>query len=230
MAVFLPPQWLNAIIRFRLSRFLSIWLCLLSVMVVYAGDREWLDNVIGDVYEQLTEVGAVDYEELQEDLLDLAAHPINLNAAQAEDLERLRFLNNAQIDAILLYVYQHPMQSMAELQLINCLQDYDIRNLRAFAYVAPVEITGKLNPHEVFRYAKHEINSRIDVRNAETRCLCRHGISLTTGIGCSSVLTYAVRQEDKPPIWSMAVMFNSMIWGVCAQWWQGTTKPLSVRE
>ncbi len=150
-----------------LSRLLSIWLCLLGAVAVYAGDREWLENVIGDVYEQLTEVGAVDYEELQEDLSDLAAHPLNLNAARAEDLERLRFLNDTQIDAILLYVYQHPMQDVAELQLIPCLQDYDIRNLRAFVYVAPVEGSNRLNPHEVFRYAKHEITARIDARNAE---------------------------------------------------------------
>ncbi len=150
-----------------MSRLLSIWLCLLSAVAVYAGDREWLENVIGDVYEQLTEVSAVDYEELQEDLSDIAVHPINLNTARAEDLERLRFLNDTQIDAILLYVYQHPMQDVAELQLIPCLQDYDIRNLRAFVYVAPVEVSSRLNPHEVFRYAKHEITARIDVRNAE---------------------------------------------------------------
>ena len=109
----------------------------------------------------------MDYEELQEYLSDIAVHPINLNTARAEDLERLRFLNDTQIDAILLYVYQHPMQDVAELQLIPCLQDYDIRNLRAFVYVAPVEVSNRLNPHEVFRYAKHEITARIDVRDVE---------------------------------------------------------------
>ena len=150
-----------------MSRFLSIWLCLLSAIVVYATDREWLDNIIGDVYEQLTETGAVDYEELQEELLDLAAHPINLNAARASDLERLRFLNDIQIDAILLYVYQHPMQDISELQLIDCLHDYDIRNLRAFVFVAPIEKLDRLYPREVFRYAKHEITARIDARNIE---------------------------------------------------------------
>lgn len=146
---------------------MSIWLCLLSAIVVYAADREWLDNIIGDVYEQLTETGAVDYEELQEELLDLAAHPINLNAARASDLERLRFLNDIQIDAILLYVYQHPMQDISELQLIDCLHDYDIRNLRAFVFVAPIEKSDRLYPREVFRYAKHEITARIDARNIE---------------------------------------------------------------
>lgn len=146
---------------------MSIWLCLLSAIVVYAADREWLDNIIGDVYEQLTETGAVDYEELQEELLDLAAHPINLNAARASDLERLRFLNDIQIDAILLYVYQHPMQDVSELQLIDCLHNYDIRNLRAFVFVAPIEKSDRLYPREVFRYAKHEITARIDARNIE---------------------------------------------------------------
>ena len=127
-----------------------------------------LENIIGDIYEQLTETAAVDYEELQEDLLELASTPINLNTAQAADLERLHFLSNQQIDAILLYVYEHPMQTVAELQLIDCLQDYDIRNLRPFVCVLPVEQTAApLNPHDVFRYAGHEITARLDVRNME---------------------------------------------------------------
>ena len=167
---------------------MSIWLCLLSAIVVYAADGEWLDNIIGDVYEQLTETGAVDYEELQEELLDLAAHPINLNAARASDLERLRFLNDIQIDAILLYVYQHPMQDISELQLIDCLHDYDIRNLRAFVFVAPIEKSDRLYPREVFRYAKSlRVSTPATSKTTlATLFLCRRDTNSTIRTVCSS--------------------------------------------
>ena len=39
-------------------------------------------------------------------LTDLAEHPINLNTATREDLERIPFLNAIQIEELLAYVYQ----------------------------------------------------------------------------------------------------------------------------
>lgn len=140
---------------------------LLAVCVGLRG-QTLLDNIISDVYEQLTEIGEVDYEELQSDLIDIAANPINLNTAHAEDLEQLRFLSNQQIDAILLYVYQHPMQDLAELQLIPSLEDYTVRNLCAFVTVAPAAADNTLYAREVFKYAKHELAARIDIRNIES--------------------------------------------------------------
>ncbi len=125
------------------------------------------EDIIGDIYEYLTETGAVDYEELQEDLMEAAAHPINLNTATAAELERLRFLTDQQVDAILLYVYEHPMQDLAELQLIPILEDYTIRDLRAFVYVAPAPTDNKLNIKSLFRDAKHELTLRLDTRNLE---------------------------------------------------------------
>ena len=66
-----------------------------------------MDNILEDIYNQLAEDGDIPMEELQEDLLDLAANPINLNQTNANELSQLRFLNDEQIDAILLYQYPH---------------------------------------------------------------------------------------------------------------------------
>jgi hypothetical protein len=71
-----------------------------------------MDNILEDIYNQLAEDGDIPMEELQEDLLDLAANPINLNQTNANELSQLRFLNDEQIDAILLYQYQHPFQDI----------------------------------------------------------------------------------------------------------------------
>lgn len=151
-----------------MRRAVVIWLLVLGGVSLCADSRVPLEAVIADVYEQLTEVGSVDYEDLYADLEDIAAHPININTAQASDLERLHFLSDHQIDAILLYVYAHPMAELSELQLLDCLQDYEIRNLRAFVVAGPAEgEEGRIYPRDVFRYARHEWTARADVRHIE---------------------------------------------------------------
>ena len=126
-----------------------------------------LDDVLEDICNQLSEEGEVPIEDIQEELLEIAACPIDLNHTSANELSRLHFLSDEQIDAILLYQYQHPFQDIYELQLIDCLKDYDIRNLLPFVYVGKVEEQNKLYLREVFHYANHEITLRTDVRNIE---------------------------------------------------------------
>lgn len=125
------------------------------------------EDVIADIYSVLLENGEADYEEVHERLTELAARPINLNTATAEDLSRLMFLSDSQIDAILLYVYQHPMVSVAELQLVAGLSEWDIRDLLPFVYVASAEQRQPFYWREVFTRAKHEINTRVDARYVE---------------------------------------------------------------
>ncbi len=136
-------------------------------LCAYADTYPLTENIISDIYEYLTETAEVDYEELQEDLMDAASNPVNLNTATAADLERLRFLSDQQVDAILLYVYEHPMQDVAELQLIPCLEEYTLRDLRPFVYVAPPKEDNELNIKDVFRSAHHELTLRLDTRNLE---------------------------------------------------------------
>ena len=126
-----------------------------------------LEDILDDIYSQLAETGEAPMEDLQETLTEIAAHPINLNHTSPEELQRLRFLNDEQIDAILLYQYKHPFQSIYELQLIPELQDYDIRNLLPFVRVGTADEERKLYFREVFHYAKHELTLRADARNCE---------------------------------------------------------------
>ena len=146
-------------------------LIIFSISVAYA-QTFTLDDILEDIYNQLSEEGEVPLEEVQEELLDIAAHPINLNHTNADELSRLHFLSDEQIDAILLYQYQHPFQDIYELQLIDCLKDYEIRNLLPFVSVKAkderLEAKGKdMYFREVFHYANHEITLRADARNIE---------------------------------------------------------------
>ena len=131
-----------------------------------------LDEILEDIYNQLSEDGEVPMEDIQEELMEIAENPIDLNHTTADELSRLYFLSDEQIDAILLYQYKHPFNDIYELQLIDCLKDYEIRNLLPFVEVEAkgerLEVKGKnLYFREVFHYAKHEMTLRTDARNIE---------------------------------------------------------------
>lgn len=135
-----------------------------------------LDDIIGDIYNRMTELSEVDYEQLQTDLYALAESPIDLNAASEEELSQLPFLSSRQIDDILLYAHRHPFESLYELRLIPSLTDYEIRDLLPFVQITnqksarlcrSSEIINAPSAKEVFTKAQHEILARVDARNIE---------------------------------------------------------------
>ena len=126
-----------------------------------------LDDILQDIYNFLSEDGEPPGEEIMEELIEIAQNPINLNQTTANELSRLHFLSDEQIDAILLYQYLHPFQEIYELQLIDCLKDYEIRDLMFFVYVGEANEQKNMYFREVFHYAKHEITLRTDARNIE---------------------------------------------------------------
>lgn len=147
-----------------MRRIIVIILCLLSMGLT--AQTFSLQDILEDIYGQLAEEG-MPMEDMAEQLMELASHPINLNQTNAEELGQLSWLSDEQIDDILMYQYQHPFVDVYELQLIASLKDYDIRNLLPFVYVGKVEDTKKIYFREVFRYAQHEITMRADARNIE---------------------------------------------------------------
>jgi hypothetical protein len=132
-----------------------------------------LDEVVLDIYNAVTELGEIDYEQLQSDLYVLNESPIDLNHTSEEELSQLHFLSPRQIDEILLYADKHPFESLYELRMIQSLADYEIRDLLPFVYINREALNGEayqreaLNPKNIFRNAKHEIITRVDARNIE---------------------------------------------------------------
>ena len=127
-----------------------------------------LEDIIGDIYSNLTEFSEVDYEQLQTDLYALNANPIDLNNTSDEDLQQLYFLSPRQIDDILAYADRHPFESVYELRMIPSLTDYEIRNLIPFVRVsARTPEHNYMYAREVFTQARHEIITRVDARNIE---------------------------------------------------------------
>ena len=149
----------------------------LCVAMATLGQDIRVEDVLEDIFNQLSEDGDLAYEDIEEELLSIAENPMDLNEVTGEDLSRLMFLSDEQIDAILMYQYQHGFRELYELQLIDCLKDYEIRNLLPFVEVRGdslevkgerLEVKGKdLYFREVFHYAKHEMTLRVDARNME---------------------------------------------------------------
>ena len=154
-----------------------IIICLgLCVAMATFGQDIRVEDVLEDIFNQLSEDGDLAYEDIEEELLSIAENPMDLNEVTGEDLSRLMFLSDEQIDAILMYQYQHGFRELYELQLIDCLKDYEIRNLLPFVEVKPTpdpslkgraSLKEKMYFREVFHYAKHEITLRADARNIE---------------------------------------------------------------
>ena len=152
--------------------FILFWMCI--AVAVYGQDIR-VEDVLEDIFNQLEEEEwNMPYEDIEEELLEIAANPIDLNQTNADELSRLLFLNDEQIDAILLYQYEHGFRDIYELQLIDCLKDYEIRNLLPFVKVEGSEVQEfrssggkKMYFREVFHYAKHEVTLRLDARNIE---------------------------------------------------------------
>ena len=148
----------------------------LCVAVATFGQDIRIEDVLEDIFNHLSEDGDLAYEDIEEELLSIAENPMDLNEVTGEDLSRLMFLSDEQIDAILMYQYQHGFREVYELQLIDCLKDYEIRNLLPFVEVKG-EMLGvqefrssggkKMYFREVFHYAKHEMTLRVDARNME---------------------------------------------------------------
>lgn len=126
-----------------------------------------LDDLILDIYNAATEIGEVDFEQLQNDLYAIHESPIDLNHTSEEELSQLYFLSPQQIDDILLYADKHPFESLYELRMIHSLTDYEIRDLLPFVRVSERAPGHKLYAREIFSSAHHEVLARVDARNIE---------------------------------------------------------------
>ena len=159
----------------EMNKIRRIIMCMgLCVAMATYGQDVRVEQVMEDIFNQLSEDGDLSYEDIEEELLSIADNPMDLNTITQEELSQLMFLSDEQIDAILMYQYEHGFKEIYELQLIDCLKDYEIRNLLPFVRVDSLGVQEfrssggeKMYFREVFHYAKHEMTLRMDARNIE---------------------------------------------------------------
>lgn len=156
-----------------------------------------IDDIIADIYENIDEDRQFekDFDVFYENFISLNQNPININQATQEQLEQLLFLSDEQIDDILLYIYRYgPLQSIYELQLINSLHSYDIRDMLPFIYIGEKKDDDTFKWRDIIDKGKHEVLFRIDLRNAEkTKAIRQQYI----GDPLYSYLKYKYNLSDK---------------------------------
>lgn len=100
-----------------------------------------------------------------EELAERHAHPLNINSATREDLERLPFLSGEQTEAVLAHIYRYgPLKTMDELVLIREL-DYESRRfLCLFFYAGEVEKEKEeLRWKTLLRSGKNTVITRMEI-------------------------------------------------------------------
>ncbi|NLO71437.1 MAG: helix-hairpin-helix domain-containing protein [Porphyromonadaceae bacterium] len=131
-----------------------------------------VEQIIADIYEQVSENSDVeiDFTNFYEDMIFFSENPINLNRASKEELDKLQFLSDIQIDNMLHYFYRYaPLNTIYELQLIDGLDMTDIQYLLPFVMLGDAEAKKEtLRMRDVFRYGRNELYIRLD-RGLETK-------------------------------------------------------------
>lgn len=130
------------------------------------------EQLIADIFEQYTAETeeAIDYESFYDDLLSCSQNPINLNKTTREEMEKLQFLSDIQIENILSYVYENGgMKTIYELQLVDGLDMTDIRRMLPFVRIGEADdLNKKIYWNDIVRYGKNEVYFRLD-KGLETK-------------------------------------------------------------
>jgi len=130
------------------------------------------EQLIADIFEQYSEEteDEIDFATFYEELLFFSQNPIILNRTSREELERLPFLSDTQVENILSYLYRFgPMHSIYELQLVEGLDMTDIRRMLPFVLIGEaVSRLGKIYRYDILKYGKSELLFRLD-KGLETK-------------------------------------------------------------
>lgn len=185
-----------------MKRHILLFLCIMLYGLSAVGQTDDWRMAVSGIMELWTEQNPeADIEQLEQQLLDLQRCPIDINRATSEQLEQLFWLTPEQIDAILMYVWHQPMQTLYELQLVNDLHDWDIRLMLPFVTVVPTDRSQQLTLGDCLLHASHELDIRLDARNLEQFSgdpvygLLRYSLQGGTGSG-KAVQMGAVLKRD----------------------------------
>ncbi|MBN1251094.1 MAG: hypothetical protein JXR51_11890 [Bacteroidales bacterium] len=134
---------------------------LLLCFIVINSNVNAQNPVIESIIEDLVNKSGAeeeDYSTFVEDLNYFIQNPINLNNTSQEELEKLIFLNDFQIENLLTYVSSTSyMLSIYELQLVDGFSNDIIIKLLPFVTVKTIDIEEKLKLKNVIKYGRHKI-------------------------------------------------------------------------
>jgi len=147
--------------------FVLFWLFILFPSIARAQDAvATTEQFIADIFEQYTAESEdeIDYDTFYEDLMSCVQNPINLNKATREELQRLPFLSDIQIENIQAHIYKFgKLNNIYELQIIEGLDMTDIRRMLAFVVIGEADDKSKrIYWYDVLKYGQNELFFRFD--------------------------------------------------------------------
>ena len=98
-------------------------------------------------------------EDMYEQMCELEASPVDLNSATDDDLRRLTFLSDAQLEDLTAYIDRYrPLRSMGELAMIASLDPARLQLLRHFAYIGDATASHAYpRLGDILKHGKHEL-------------------------------------------------------------------------
>lgn len=141
----------------------SIGLLLGGVLNAWGQDDSWQD-VIAELATS-DDMESPAWDNTIDLLTELADNPIDINNATREDLERLPFLSDIQIEDIMAYLYQYgSMKSEGELAMIVSLDPLRRKLLTRFIFFGEKNEDRKFPKlSDISKYGKHDILASIKV-------------------------------------------------------------------
>ena len=141
----------------------SIGLLLGGVLNAWTQDDSWQD-VIAELATS-DDMESPAWDNTIDLLTELADSPIDINNATREDLERLPFLSDIQIEDIMAYLYQYgSMKSEGELAMIVSLDPLRRKLLTRFIFFGEKNEDRKFPKlSDISKYGKHDILASIKV-------------------------------------------------------------------
>ena len=151
----------------KLRRITLILLCFVSIrLVAQERDLSKIEEIINDIFEQYSaESGnSPDYESFYADLISLADAALDLNTAKKEQLEKLVFLSDLQIENLQAYIYSYgQLNSLFELKLVPGFDMTDIRRMLPFVRLGAIKKETKFPEYqELVRKIRSSVIYRMD--------------------------------------------------------------------
>ncbi len=134
--------------------------CLLYINTNIFAQEPRNNQLIENLIEELSESAdaEIDFSVLYEDLLYYLENPIDLNKATRDDLEKLQFLNDFQIEGILKYQRViGQFHTLYELQLVQGFSKTDIFRILPFIKVEAKKTDSTPDIKRVLSFGKHKL-------------------------------------------------------------------------
>lgn len=168
---FVITKYDTTVVRPLFLTFFCLWGFVLSlagqtVPEVEGAHLAWEDFVAILTSEEDDDEHTTD-EEMLEELQEWHAHPTDINSIGKEDLQRLPFLSEEQVESVLTYVEKHgPLLSLGELMMVPNLGQRERDMLRLFVTVKPRTATRQGRTPtvgELLKHGEHEAVWRSEV-------------------------------------------------------------------